>query len=228
MQQLILATGFFLGIHLCISGTSLRDVLVRWMGEGVYRVLFSLLSLAGLFWLIVAYSQSETRLLWEPSAAVRHLAGPLVLLAFLFAIGGILSPNPASVGGEGLLQRGDAARGIVCITRHPFLWGVAIWAATHMAVNGDTAALIFFGNFLALALLGTLSIDAKRLRLHGRAWQKFMDRTSNPPLVAILAGRNHLQWHDIGWWRPAAAVVAWLAVLLAHRWLFGVSPVPAL
>lgn len=224
MLQLILATAFFLGIHLCISGTGLRNKLTYRLGEGGYQVLFSLLSIGGLLWLILAYNQSPTRLLWSQPAGAGYISSILVLIAFIFAVNGVLTPNPTSVAGGRLLKRPDAARGIVRITRHPFLWGVALWAATHMVFNGDTASLIFFGGFLVLSLLGTRSIDAKRQRLYGEAWSAFAAKTSNLPFAAIVRGRNKLQLGEFGLRRLAGTLILYIAVLLAHRWLFGVSP----
>jgi uncharacterized membrane protein len=38
------------------------------------------------------------------------------------------------------------ARGIQRVTRHPFLWGVAVWAFVHLIANGDVASLMLFGS----------------------------------------------------------------------------------
>jgi uncharacterized membrane protein len=48
--------------------------------------------------------------------------------------------------------------------------------------------------------------------------------TSHVPFVAIAQGRNHIVWREIGWIRPAIGVAAFIILLAAHRWLFGVSP----
>ena len=76
------------------------------------------------------------------------------------------------------------------ITRHPFLWGVALWAAGHLMVNGDLASLILFGSLLVLAVFGTGSIDAKRRRALGEKWDAFAAKTSAVPFAAIAAGRQ--------------------------------------
>ncbi|HEY2482005.1 MAG TPA: NnrU family protein, partial [Caulobacteraceae bacterium] len=109
---------------------------------------------------------------------------------------------------------------------HPFLWGVAIWAGGHLLVNGSVAALVLFGSLLLLALFGTTSIDAKRKRALGEAWDAFAARTSNVPFAAILARRQRLDLAEIGWWRIVLAVAIWAGVLAIHRWAFGVSPLP--
>ncbi len=54
MPSLIGASAFFLLIHFGVSGTRLRDALVRRLGEKAYRGLFSLDYLAGIVWMIAA------------------------------------------------------------------------------------------------------------------------------------------------------------------------------
>ena len=114
---------------------------------------------------------------------------------------------------------------VVAITRHPFLWGVAIWAAFHTAANGDEASTIFFGTFLLLALFGTISIDAKRRRKMGAAWDAFAAKTSNVPFGAILSGRASLA--RVVDWRMALALAIFVVALFAHARVIGVSPFPS-
>jgi len=91
-----------------------------------------------------------------------------------------------------LAEGTDLARGIVRITRHPFLWGVALWALVHLIVNGDLASFILFGSLLLLALGGTVAIDAKRRRKFAGGWAQFAQTTSSVPFAAILSGRNSM------------------------------------
>ena len=51
MISLVLAAVFFVGIHVFVSGTSLRAAIVAKTGEVVYQTAFSLVSLLGLIWL---------------------------------------------------------------------------------------------------------------------------------------------------------------------------------
>jgi len=131
-----------------------------------------------------------------------------------------------AVGGEALLAENEPARGIQRITRHPFLWGVAAWALTHLIFNGDLASVIFFGSFLILAISGPFSIDRKRKKAFGDAWNRFAALTSNVPFLAIVEGRNSLRIGEIGWWRAILAVILYGLFLHFRRNLFGVSPLP--
>ena len=171
MTNLIAAAAVFVLIHLLISGTRVRDALVARLGEGAYMGLFSLASVAALAWLGFAYAGARddawNLAYWGVTPAGRHLQLSLQVIAFLFIVLGLATPNPTSVKQEGVLDRDDAVKGILRVTRHPFLWGVAIWAAGHLIVNGDRASLILFGSLLVLAVSGTASIDAKRRRALG-------------------------------------------------------------
>jgi len=131
------------------------------------------------------------------------------------------------VGGERLRDASRAARGIVTITRHPFLWGVALWAVAHLAANGDAASAMLFGGMLILSLGGMAAIDHKRALRLGDAWQAFSGRTSLVPFAAAAAGRVKVDWKGIGWWRLGLGVVVYLILLLSHRWLFGVPAIVA-
>jgi uncharacterized membrane protein len=217
MPDLIAACAYFLLIHFGVSGTRLRDALTARLGEGPYRGLFSLASLAGIAWMIYAYRRAPLVLTWGFLPALRPAAYVLVFIAFLFAVIGILTPSPTRVGMESRLDP-QAARGMVRITRHPFLWGVGLWAATHLIVNGDVASLLLFGTLLLLAIGGTAAIDAKRRRKFGERWQQFAQATSSLPFAAIARGGNRFgpALAEIGAWRILAALVLYAAAFYLH------------
>lgn len=224
MVSLVIAAAFFVGIHVLVSGTALRGVIVSRTGEKVYQALFSLVSLAGIVWLCWAYARASSPGSWEPAGWLLPVTHLLTLLAFLFVVIGIATPSPTAVGGEATLRQENPARGILRITRHPFLFGVAFWALAHLVVAREAAALVFFGALLLLAVVGPYSIDAKRARAVGDDWKRFAESTSRVPFAAIARGRNTLELAEIGWWRIALALVLYAVFLGSHGWLFGVSP----
>lgn len=225
MISLILAALFFIAIHLGVSGTRLRDRLVTAVGTTGYMAGFSIVSVVAIAWLVAAYNGAPYQPIWGQLLWWKPFQLTLMLPAFLFVVIGLTTPNPTSVAQEGLVRQ--PVRGIVHITRHPFLVGVAIWAGVHVIGNGDVASWLFFGSLGFAAVAGTVSIDAKRQRALGAAWDGFAAQTSIVPFAAILAGRTKLAAPDIGWWRPLAGVVAYAVLLGGHAHLFGVSPFPA-
>jgi uncharacterized membrane protein len=231
MAKLIMAAIVFLGIHFAVSGTSLRDRITERIGERSYLALFSLASLAAIVWLAISYNATarsdEDRVLYDLGPDVQYAAIPITALAFLLGVQGLLAPNPTSVQQEGAVVREETMRGVLRITRHPFLWGVVIWAALHVAANGNLASVIFFGTFLVLAFFGTFSIDRKRRRKLGQTWDSFAAKTSNIPFAAVISHHNSLKIGESLGWRFWAATVIYLIALLAHRWLFHASPFPS-
>ncbi len=230
MQLLLAAAAAFLAIHLLIAGTRMRDVITRGIGERPYLGLFSLASIGMIVWLVTVYNAAQAsaanRVLYDLGRGVRDAGVPLVALAFLLGVQGLLMPNPASVQQERAATRDATVQGVLRITRHPFLWGVVLWSGFHLAANGDLASVIFFGTFFVLALFGTFSIDAKRRRKMGDAWNTFAAKTSNIPFAAALAGRSRLRIGESFGWRFWVALVAFLALLFLHHRIFGLSPFP--
>ncbi len=223
MANLVAAAALFLAIHFGVSGTRLRDQLVRVVGDKAFRGLFALASIVGLIWLIRAYSVAPYIRLWGQLTALEPLAKPLMLIAAAFVVIGISTPSPTTAGMESQLTRDVSVRGMTRITRHPFLWGTALWAFVHFVINGDAASGIVFGSLLLLATVGTTSIDAKRRRAYGERWEQFARQTSNVPFAAILAGRNQLvpALREIGIVRPLLAIAVFAGLFLLHGRLFG-------
>jgi len=84
---------------------------------------------------------------------------------------------------------------------HPMLLGIAIWASVHLLANGDTRGTVLFGSFLGYAALDLFSV----LRRHAT---KPFTPSARYDLIAVVAG-----------------AIAAAAVMLLHRFLFGVAAV---
>lgn len=228
MVALVAAALSFAVLHLVVSGTSLRGVLVRKLGEGAFRGLFSLLTLATIVAIGRTYGHAfvtDNHFFWAWPGA-QHAAAPIMVIALLFAVAGLTTKSPTSVGMEKMLANDPAPRGIQHITRHPFLWGVAIWAAFHVAANGDAASLVLFSTFLIVALIGTRSIDRKRELALGAAWHRYAARTSNVPFAAMVQGRTRFSFRELGFWRPLVALAVFAALVVLHPMLFHAFALP--
>ena len=225
MLSLLLAALFFAGIHLGIAGTTIRDSAISALGESGYRGVFAFASVIGLVWLIMAYNRAPYLVTWGMLEWWKPFAIILMLPASLLVVIGLTTPNPTSVGQEGRLAQ--PPQGIVRVTRHPFLTGVGLWALVHLIGSGDVASLVFFAVWAVVAFAGTVSIDRKRERLLGSAWEPFAAQTSIVPFSAIAAGRNRFTPREIGTWRWGTAVVLYVLMLVGHADVIGVSPFPA-
>ena len=225
MVSLALAALAFVLVHVGVSGSGLRPRLVAALGLRGYMVAFSLASVAAIIWLVNAYRSADYVPTWGQLQWWKPVMIALMLPAFLLVAVGLLTPTPTAVGAEALVDQ--PPRGIVRITRHPFLMGVALWAGLHLVGNGDWASLLFFGALLAVCAAGAPSIDAKRRSALGPVrWDAFAGRTSVLPFGAVLGGRSTVAWGEVGLWRPAMAVVLYVLMLGGHSHLIGVSPFP--
>jgi len=217
MKFLVLAGAAFVLTHL-VSGTPLRATLVALFGEWPYRGLYSAAAFVTLAAMIWAYTVAPRELLWHGWRLAPLIVMPFALVLVVAGYG----RNPTMVGAERLLQSEDPARGMIRITRHPIMWGIMLWALAHIAARGDVKSLVFFGAFLLVAALGTLSLD--RRKRADPNWPRFAAASSHVPFVAIAQGRNRLVWREIGWTRPLIALALFFVLLVVHPWLFGARP----
>jgi uncharacterized membrane protein len=221
MLHLLAGALVFFGGHVLLSSAPVRPgVVARW-GERGFLALYSTVALVGLVWLAYGYAVAPREHWWGgPSLA----AVPVLLMApaALLYVGAFSQRNPTSVGQS---ADGDAARGIMRITRHPFLWAMALWAAGHLVVNGDLPSFLLFGGILALSLLGMREIDRKARRRDPVGFAAFEARTSVIPFAAIAQGRNRLVWPEIGWGRVAIAAILYAVLIGLHPFVIGASPV---
>ncbi len=219
------AFGLFLLSHALPARPGLRRRLVGMLGERGYLMLYSLLSVAALAWLVAAARRAHYVALWDAAPWQWWAPNLIMPLACLLVAFGTAAPNPLSFGGRA--TGFDPERpGIAGFARHPLLWALALWAAAHAMPNGDLAHVLLFGGFAGFALLGMRAIDRRRRQqLGAETWARLARRTSFWP-GATLASRL---------WRPAtfpspgrlaAAVLLWLALLVLHGPVIGVSPLP--
>ncbi|HEX6157656.1 MAG TPA: NnrU family protein [Burkholderiales bacterium] len=209
METLVAATLVFLATHF-VTSTPLRPLLVNAIGEWPYRGAYSLVALVTLVWMGWAFAHAPREPLWMGIREVPYLAMPLAFVLIACGYG----RNPTMVGADKLLKSEDPARGIIRVTRHPIMWGIMLWAASHILARGDLRSLIFFGGLLLVAALGTILMDARKRQ--NPDFARFAAVSSNVPFVAVAQGRNRIRWREIGWVRPAAGLAAFFLVLLVH------------
>lgn len=145
MTLLVLGLVLFLGTHSFSMARERRAALIGRIGEGPYKVLYTLLSLAGIVLVSIGYGQYRANgyiPVWDPPVWTRHLALLLVLIAFICFVAAYLPGH------------------IKARLKHPMLAGVKIWAFAHLLANGDLGSILLFGSFLVWAVLARIS--AKR------------------------------------------------------------------
>lgn len=222
MTEFLAALALFLISHAIPARPALRKRLVARYGERTYRLLYSGLSLLLLAWLISAAARAPYVPLWDVTIGQYWVPVVAMLPAFILFAGGALVPNPLSVS----FRRGgfDPRRaGVITITRHPILWGFALWAFAHAVPNGDLFSLIMFAGFGLFALAGMALIDRRKQRELGSRWKDLARRTSVIPLTPPPGDR--LPWDVRGLAIAlAAGMLLYIALLHLHPGLFGPDP----
>ncbi len=227
LAMFALAMAMFVGSHLLLSAPPLRAPLVARLGELGFRAAYSVISLVLIVWIVKAYSAAPVIDVWLPPIALRHLSLTIMPLAFILVVAGVSTPNPAAIGPAPDAAAARGPVGIMSVTRHPVMWGIALWGIVHLLANGDAAGMILFGGMTLLALLGARAQEAKKRAQQGAAWDAYAAQTSYLPFAALIAGRTRLRWEQIGWWRIGLGLACYgIFLVWVHPWLFGISPLP--
>lgn len=180
---LLLSAILFVGLHFLLSHP-LRRPLVRALGEGPFRGIYSLLALVTFAAMIYFYRKcGREPPLWD-AAQTGWIAGTLLMwLAAILFVGSFIG-NPALVAARGPRA---GPRGVLAITRHPMMWSFAIWAAVHLALLAMPKAIVFDGAIILLALAGAAAQDRKKSSMMGEAWHEWTTQTAFVPFTRGLA-----------------------------------------
>lgn len=92
MNLLIVAALIWIGVHVGLAGTRLRDRVVARIGEGPFRAVFSLLSIVVIVFLVRAWSISPTSLLWVVPNWVRWILVAAMVPAFVLFVASVSRP----------------------------------------------------------------------------------------------------------------------------------------
>jgi len=149
MSLLIVGLVLFLGVHsIAIVSPGLRGRAVQSMGEGAWKGLYALVSLAG--FVLICYGFGLARampvILYSPPTWLRHVALLVMLPVFPLLIAAYLPGR------------------IKTAAKHPMLAAVKFWALAHLLANGSLADVLLFGGFLAWAVLDRISVKRRTVQ----------------------------------------------------------------
>ena len=168
MAPMIAGLVLFFAAHTLTTMREMRAMVMKRVGEGPYKGLYSLISLAGLVlivWGFAHYRNNGYVQLWDPPTWLHPIALVLNWFAFV-ALAAAYSP----------------AGKIKGLLRHPMLVGIKAWALAHLLVNGDLGSIILFAVFLAWAVYDRIAVKRR-----GDAGAPSSDFTSGD-LIAVVVG----------------------------------------
>ena len=138
MAVLILGLALFLGVHSTrIAADGWRTATIARIGEKTWKGLYALASIAGFLLIVWGFGLARRNpvYLWEAPMGMRHLAGALMLVAFILLVATYVPRNA-----------------IKAKLHHPMVLSVKVWSVAHLLANGNLADVVLFGSFLAWAV----------------------------------------------------------------------------
>ena len=180
MGMLILGLVLFLGAHSTrIVAEGWRRTMIRRLGAGTWKGLYTLLSLVGLGLVVWGFglAREQPVQLWAPPFFMRHVAWLLMLLSFILLAAAYVPRNA-----------------IKARLHHPMALGVMAWAVSHLLANGNVVDVVLFGSFLVWAVL---SFRAARARDRAALSLYPPGRASGTAMTVVVGA---LAWAGIAFW----------------------------
>jgi uncharacterized membrane protein len=170
MTLLVAGLVLFLGAHsVRIFADDWRTRTIARTGEGRWKAVYSLVSLAGFVLVVWGYGAAREApvVLYATPLWTRHLAALLTLPAFVLL-----------AAAKGPANRIRAAVG------HPMVAGVKLWAFAHLLANGTLADVVLIGSFIAWAIADFVAAR-RRDRVEGTVRAR---GTTAATLAALVIG----------------------------------------
>ena len=204
----------FVGTHFALSHP-LRAPIVARIGEKGFLPLYSLVAFATLGWMVLAFRAAPPVDL-PGSGEVGWIVATVLTLPALLLFLGSLRGNPAFPNPNAPKPTTRAPTGVFAVTRHPMMWGFALWALSHVILWWSWRTVIVGATILFLALVGAHLQDRKKAALHGKNWAGWATTTNYWPQWGQLLSAGVVLW--------LVTIGLWLAITWAH---IGAARVPA-
>jgi uncharacterized membrane protein len=192
LLALIAANIAFVGTHFLMSHP-LRAPMVGVFGEMGFQVVYSVVIIATMAAIYFAFIQSPAADL-PGSGQVGWAISTLIALPAMVLFAGSVVGNPAmAVPGAEESARAEP-QGVFTITRHPMMWGFALWAISHIVLHWSWRTTITAAAVGILALVGSRLQDGKKRVLMGDAWKEWESKTTFWPRLSGFAKAGALPW----------------------------------
>jgi uncharacterized membrane protein len=209
---LIAANVAFVGTHFAMSHP-LRAPLVKALGAGGFQIAYTLVSFATLAWVYFAFIAAPPADL-PGSGNIGWIAATIITLPAMILLAGSFIGNPALPTPMAEAQARAEPKGVFRVTRHPMMWGIGLWAISHMALFWSIRTMVTALAMGVLALVGAKLQDAKKEALMGEAWGQWESRTSYWPRWGQL--------FSVGAVPLIAGTALWLGGSWLHLWRAGI------
>ncbi|WP_298290885.1 NnrU family protein [Novosphingobium sp.] len=213
LLHLLVATSSFVVSHFVMSG-ALRSALMARLGEQMFMLVYSFVSLGTLAWTIVAFDRAEPGPgLWEGTHPLPWLLASVLTIAALAFLLPSFARNPALPGKNAAGLGTVIPGGVFKITRHPMMWGIALWALGHAIAAPTGRSIVLMTGMIVLALVGSHLQDKRKLAGNKREFQPWQRRTSFWPQFSQF-GAIGVVW--------IIAFLVWFLITWVHINFFGI------
>ncbi len=216
LVSLFAANVTFVGMHFAMSHP-LRRPLVCALGGRGFQLVYTLVSVAAFAWIVVAFKASPPGDL-PGSGEEGWVVATVLTIPAMVLLAGSLVGNPALPTPLAEKQARAEPRGVFAITRHPMMWGIALWALSHLILATSWRTTITAAAMGALALIGARLQDRKKKALMGDAWAQWEAKTTYWPRWGMFGRIGALPW--------AAGITLFLLLTWLHLPLGGIAAGP--
>lgn len=219
---LVAASISFVGSHFLMSH-QLRAALVRRFGANGFMLVYSVVSLVTFVWMIFEFGRAPKAEGFWPVGDLVWIAASLLTLVAAVLFSGSFIRNPSLPGVPDALAA-QTPSGVFKATRHPMMWGFALWGIAHILVAPRPDNFIFAGSLVFLALVGSKAQEIKKRNVMGGQWDAWLRRThfmvqlgalpkvGVGPWIAGLVLWAVATWAHPYWGVAGAGLFRWLAV----------------
>jgi uncharacterized membrane protein len=149
MTYLIIGLALFFGSHcIAIVAPAWRDRMAAKLGEGPWKGIYSLISIAGFVLMLWGFGQTrhDPVILYVSPAWLRYATALLMLPVFPLLLAAYFPGR------------------IKTAMKHPMLAATKFWALAHLLVNGALGDVLLFGAFLVWAVADRISLKRRPAR----------------------------------------------------------------
>lgn len=209
--MLVLACTAFVGTHFLMSHPW-RARMVYALKPGGFLLFYSIVSLIAFAWMAYEFTRApKAAALWPADDIMWAIATVLMLLASVLFVGSFVR-NPSLPGASEKLAA-QKPFGVYKVTRHPMMWGFALWGVSHILVAARPDNFIFSGSIIFLALAGAKGQEIKKRKLVGVEWDAWLRHTSFGLRLGQIASVGAVPW--------LAGIALWLGASWAHMYFGG-------
>lgn len=208
--EFLVGAVLFFGFHIATE-FPLREKITGVIGENVWKIAFSVVTFGGIWLMASGYREAPYEpVFYYPDPSLQWVSFALMAAGFVFLVGAYATQD---------MQR---------VTRHPMLWGVAIWGIAHLLANGTAPDVALFGGFTVYSFLAMALSDAKKARRSPQDFAAVRAGTSVIPFLAMAQGRAGKATGDLLTKAVLLGLVFYAAAIVVHAYVLRVAVAPAI